>query len=208
MTHVAPVNKPVRATPVWLKKQPIRWFFQLRPTISGMIRRERMWNTHNPFTYVRTAAREGAMHDSRTVANRFLRLAAQDGKTLTPMQVLKLVYIAHGWMLGLYGRPLIRDDVQAWKYGPVIPTLYNAMRDYRSAPVTQPLRAPKEALDANEENIVEQVYEIYGKKTGLALSRLTHAAGTPWDLTYEDGTFGIVIPTDIIQDHYRRLAAK
>lgn len=35
------------------------------------------------------------MHDSRIIANRFLELAERNGDTLTPMQVLKLVYIAH-----------------------------------------------------------------------------------------------------------------
>ena len=149
------------------------------------------------------------MHDSRTVANRFLDLAAKAQDYLTPMQVLKLVYIAHGWMLGLYGRPLIRDDVQAWQYGPVIPTLYNEMREYRSAPVTRQLRSPShDALSATEDDLVCQVYKIYGKKSGPALSRLTHAEGTPWALTYRPGTFGLVIPTDIIEDHYQQLAAK
>lgn len=43
-------------------------------------------------------------------------------------------------MLGLYGVPLIRDDVQAWKYGPVIPQVYHAgaVKDYRGRPVYGP----------------------------------------------------------------------
>jgi uncharacterized phage-associated protein len=149
------------------------------------------------------------MHDSRTVANRFLALARAAGDTLTPMQILKLVYIAHGWMLGLYGRSLIRDQVQAWQYGPVIPGLYSAMRDYRGSPVTADLRAPaNDALDEYEDDIVRQVFDVYGAKSGPALSRLTHATGTPWELTYVPGEFGVTIPTDIIEDHYQRLAAK
>lgn len=151
------------------------------------------------------------MHDSRTIANHFLALARGKvgGDTLTPMQVLKLVYIAHGWMLGLYGRSLIKDEVQAWQYGPVIPRLYNAMRDYGGGVITRDLDAPSnDHLDSREEDIVSQVYEIYGGKTGPALSRLTHASGTPWDLTYRPGSFGLVIPTDIIEDHYQQLATK
>ncbi|WP_200905587.1 type II toxin-antitoxin system antitoxin SocA domain-containing protein [Methylobacterium sp. ARG-1] len=123
------------------------------------------------------------------------------------MQILKLVYIAHGWRLGLYGKPLIKDEVQAWQYGPVIPRLYNAMRHFRSSPVVGPLSAPSsDTLNKNEKSIVEQVYNIYGDMSGPALSRLTHAPGTPWDMTYEDGEFGVEIPNDIIEDHYERLA--
>lgn len=149
------------------------------------------------------------MIDSKIVANNFLQLARNNNDSLTPMQVLKLVYIAHGWMLGLYGRPLIRDEVQAWQYGPVIPNLYNALRDYRGQSVTKDIPyVGSEGMDPQQENIVKQIYDIYGQKTGAALSRLTHAQGTPWDLTYEPGVFGCTIPTDIIEDHYSRLAEK
>lgn len=150
------------------------------------------------------------MRNSQTVANRFLALAEERGDALTPMQLLKLVYIAHGWMLGLYGRPLINDDVEAWQYGPVIPQLYSQLRQYRGAPVTSRLNEPSGStqLDEQEDDIVRQVYDAYGDRTGMALSRLTHAKGTPWDLTYKPGEFGDVIPTDLIEDHYRNLAER
>ncbi|MEW6598277.1 MAG: type II toxin-antitoxin system antitoxin SocA domain-containing protein [Pseudomonadota bacterium] len=148
------------------------------------------------------------MHDSRTVANQFLELARNRGVSLTPMQVLKLVYIAHGWMLGLYGRPLIRDEVQAWQYGPVIPRLYNDLRKYRGNSVTELLpKSPDDALDGDELDIVQQVDCKYGHMSGPALSRLTHTAGSPWALAYAPGVFSTLIPQDLIQDHYQRLAA-
>lgn len=147
------------------------------------------------------------MADTLNVANRFLALAGERRDTLTPMQLLKLVYIAHGWMLGLYGVPLIRDEVQAWQYGPVIPKLYNAVRRYRSQPVEQAISSnANDPLSPQEESVIKQVYDIYGNMSGPALSRLTHAVGTPWALTYRDGEHGILIPQDIIEDHYQRLA--
>lgn len=147
-------------------------------------------------------------YDSKHIANRLIQLAYDRGETLTPMQLIKLVYIAHGWMLGLYHRPLIGDDVQAWQYGPVIPRLYNALRNYRSNPVTAQVGAANTPIDGEAESILRQVYERYGRMSGPALSRLTHAAGTPWAYTYTPGTFGLVIPTDIIEDHYAQLEAR
>lgn len=147
------------------------------------------------------------MHDSRTIANQFLSLARARGLTLTPMQLLKLVYIAHGWSLGLYGRALIADEVQAWQYGPVIPRLYNATKDWRGQPVDEilPARAD-DNLSASDTNLIQQVFDLYGSKSGPALSRLTHASGTPWATTYDTRFFGIAIPNDIIRDHYQQLA--
>ncbi|MCL2716261.1 MAG: DUF4065 domain-containing protein [Alphaproteobacteria bacterium] len=147
------------------------------------------------------------MHDSISVADMFLELAKPGKGTLTPIQLLKLVYIAHGWMLGLYGRPLIRDEIQAWQYGPAIPHLYNAIRSFKSNPVQGPLSAiGGDELDAEENGIVTQVYEIYGQMSGPALSRITHQPGSPWAEIYVPGEFGSVIPNDIILDHYSQLA--
>jgi hypothetical protein len=39
------------------------------------------------------------------------------------MQVQKLVYIAHGWMLGLASEPLVDREPEAWERGPVFPSL-------------------------------------------------------------------------------------
>ena len=41
----------------------------------------------------------------------------------TVMHILKLTYLAHGWMLGFHKRPLIKEPIEALIYGPVIPIL-------------------------------------------------------------------------------------
>ena len=150
------------------------------------------------------------MADARLVANEFLKLAEADGRGLTPMQVLKLVYIAHGWNLGLHGRDLIDQPVEAWQYGPVIRDLYNSMKGFGGGPVQGPLApgfgARAEDLTPTESDLVRQVYGLYGHMNGVALSRITHADNTPWQQTYRPGIHGCVIPRDMIADHYQRLS--
>ena len=147
------------------------------------------------------------MADARVVANRFLDLAREQGKQLTSMQLLKLVYIAHGWTLGLTGRPLIAQPVEAWQYGPVVRDVYNGVRNFGRSPVQAPIRAPLgEALDAAEDNMVCQVFNLYGAMSGIALSNITHMPETPWAQTYRHGSFGTVIPNDLIAAHYQRLS--
>lgn len=147
------------------------------------------------------------MNDSISIANRFIQLAREDGKTLTIMQILKLVYIAHGWHLGLCHEPLISDEVQAWQYGPVVPKLYQALRHYRTRPVEREIPARKSGvLNPSAEDIIRQVYKLYGRLPGPALSRITHVSGSPWTQVYEPGSFGTVIPDDLIEDYYAGLA--
>lgn len=147
------------------------------------------------------------MADARVVANRFLQLAGEQGKQLTPMQLLKLVYIAHGWLLGLSGRPLFAQPVEAWQYGPVVRDVYNGVRIYGRAPVTAPIWAPQnEALDPVEDDMVRQVFNLYGHMDGISLSNITHMAETPWAQTYRHGSFGTTISDDLIAAHYKRLS--
>jgi uncharacterized phage-associated protein len=143
------------------------------------------------------------------VAEYFLYLADAEKRTLTPMQVLKLVYIAHGWQLGFYGRPLVNESVEAWQYGPVIPSLYHRYKCYGSNPIEEcPAEKPNGFTPQEEGNTIEQVWKGYGQRSGISLSSLTHEPGTPWDITVKQSGLGAVISNDLIEDYYRRLGAQ
>ena len=143
-------------------------------------------------------------HDARVVANTLIERAVDDARPFTPLQTIKLVYFCHGWMLGLYDRPLIAQNVQAWAYGPVIAEVYHALKHYRGDPVYTPIKGREEegAFDEFEDDLISQVYKKYGDLDGIELSRLTHAMGTPWDQVWSQKGRNCIIPNDLIQKHY------
>jgi uncharacterized phage-associated protein len=146
---------------------------------------------------------------AHTVANRFLQLAQDRGASLTPLQLMKLVYIAHGWMLGMHQRPLITDNIEAWKLGPVIPRLYRSVKGFGSGAVQGPLKewfSREEPLDAIEDDVVQQTFDVYGGLSGVRLSALTHKPGTPWAKTWAPDSWAAQIPNDLISEHYKQLA--
>lgn len=157
------------------------------------------------------------------IANEFIVLARASGKTLTPLKLQKLVYFAHGWYLALTGNALISDRVQAWQYGPVIPSIYHEFKDVGNGPINDlsselvnigGLRfASKATLDnfpVNEErqhakDIVAKVFEIYGGYSAAKLSNATHQTGTPWQQVYKDGERKITIPNELIRAYFKEL---
>lgn len=147
-----------------------------------------------------------------TAASREPRLAAEQILWLrretetTPMHVLKLVYISHGWMLGLYGRSLINEPAEAWRYGPVVPSVYRRYKSFRGDPITAEPVDRSDAFDDEQRDVVKQVHEVYGDFTALQLSALTHKPGTPWDITYREYGVGVIIRNELIRDYYERLA--
>jgi uncharacterized phage-associated protein len=158
-------------------------------------------------------------YDARAVANHFLDLAERDGVPLTPMQILKLVYIAHGWTLAITGRPLVEDEIEAWRFGPVIPSVYNAFRRFGSGQIKEKavdLNIDKlrfEEIEAGfsqeEKEILDRVWKTYGRLTAYQLSGLTHRENTPWTKvwTQKGGSqHSDSIPNDLIQEHFIDLA--
>jgi uncharacterized phage-associated protein len=136
------------------------------------------------------------------VANAFLALARRDGRRLTNMQLQKLVYIAHGWSLALLGRPLFYNGVNAWQWGPVIPSLYEALKKYGAGVVTEPIPTDEEVDPSSQEMaIIREVWKAYGHLSAMQLSGITHQAGTPWYETWNKERYNL-IPNALIARHY------
>ncbi|HDY7818068.1 Panacea domain-containing protein [Vibrio vulnificus] len=146
------------------------------------------------------------MYSPTTIAALFTNIANEQGKKLTHMQLQKLTYIAHGFKLATTAGQtgLIVDNVNAWKFGPVIPSLYHALKGYGNRDV--PPLYVSENVEPSDQGIVRAVYNTYGELDGVALSDLTHRHGTPWDQIW-NGCNGrnqnsAVIPDQLISHYY------
>lgn len=143
-----------------------------------------------------------------TIANAFiLRAMAYSTHDMTPMKLLKLVYIAHGWSLGINNQPLFVEKVEAWKYGPVIRDLYHHIKQYGNQPISKPLNVPvEEDIAQADKDLINRVWDVYGELDGLQLSSITHRDGSPWSKTWDArGLHGLTIEPDDIRAHYRDL---
>ena len=134
------------------------------------------------------------MHDSRHIANYYIDRGVAEGKPLTHLQVQKLVYFAHSWMLAIFDEPMLDDDVEVWRYGPVLPAVYYCLSHNRSNPITVPITVhpsdDREFTD-KQQAILNEVYEKYAPKSGMELSAITHMKGTPWQKAKSKGRWYI-----------------
>ena len=138
------------------------------------------------------------------VANEILRQAHENGiNDITPMKLQKLVYFAHGWYLAATGEPLLNEQVEAWRYGPVIRSLYDVAKQYGNKPISASLFTPfgMPELNAVEQKALEPflswIWEQYGIYSGVQLSNMTHQPGTPWKRVIEESDKPLPLNTDI-----------
>ena len=142
------------------------------------------------------------------VANAFIAIAKKEGRTLTNLQLQKLVYIAFGYFAGLMNDRLFPETIEAWNYGPVIPDLYHELKQYGVGAVTDALPSRNTINGGGAEiTIIDAVWESYGMYSPLELSSLTHKEGTPWKVT-RDKTKNrrhAEISFGLIREHYQKL---
>ena len=125
-----------------------------------------------------------------------------------PMQVLKLVYLSHGWVLGIHNEPLIGEPVEAWTYGPVVPSVYFTYKRFGRNPITDDTQDVSFGFSDEQLDIIRAVLDIYKDTPGATLSAITHKKGSPWDITYHKYGTGSIIPNDLIKNYYRSLIEK
>ena len=153
-------------------------------------------------------------HNPCTIANEFIGRARKDGRTLDALQLNKLVYFSHAWMLGMHHRPLLDQPIKAWKFGPIIPNLFRATQtgiytlgdeiDLPSLQISETLP------DRQQMDVINQVYELYGEFKGAQLSSMAHTDGTPWHRIWqshgarewEEERRNATIPDPMLEDYY------
>ena len=130
----------------------------------------------------------------------------------TPMKLIKMAYIAHGWFMASFSNdvkgilPLIREDVQAWRYGPVFPSIFHAVKQYSYFKIDDLLFGVQtgEDFSRREKALIDGVASAYGDLNASTLSDMTHEKGTPWYMMYERNILFKRIPNELIYDYYKR----
>ncbi|SQG64108.1 uncharacterized phage-associated protein [Corynebacterium renale] len=101
---------------------------------------------------------------------------------LDKIKLYKLCYFAHGWHVAWTGKPLFREELQAWVYGPVSPLLRK-----KTEPIAEPGPRPiishvpggdSRALTSYEKAVIESIVTFYATDASFDLSDL-NPSNTP-----------------------------
>lgn len=152
-------------------------------------------------------------YNALAVANYFLDLARKEGCGLSPMKLQKLIYFAHGWQLAIYeGKPLVNEQLQAWDYGPVVSSVYHEFKKFGGQSIEglgtdfdfglDEMVTPRIPMDdAQTIALLNKVWSVYGKYSGVQLSNLTHEENSAWTKAREanPGLRAVGISNDLIK---------
>lgn len=133
-------------------------------------------------------------HDCRAVANALLDEADRLQIPLTHMAVHKLMYYANGWLLADRDEPLVTQEFEAWKDGPVQRLVYDCLKAAGASPVRaratrfdlvlRTTTIVRDNLSNIEMKFLKDIILGYGTLHAFELSKMTHVKNSPWDLIW------------------------
>lgn len=160
------------------------------------------------------------MNDGRAIANLVLDLAEEDGRQITNLALQKILFFAHGWSLAKLGLPLIKQDFEAWQYGPVLAHVYREFKNYDRAPIVGRARrldpvtgqyvVAQAEVSPEMLNLLRKVMQFYGSLRAGTLVELSHAADGPWAAVWNHvGQInpGMKIDGSDVEAYFKRLTA-
>ena len=141
--------------------------------------------------------------DAIAIANYFVDKSLSDNSESYPLTLRRIVgyvYIAHGFALAILDKNIIDDrfdKVEAWDYGPVIPSVYYSFHHNGNNVITNPSPivesenrdgtltfGESKVKDKKTKKILDFVWKRYSKMpTGNLIDNL-RKDGTPWAFCY------------------------
>ena len=146
------------------------------------------------------------------IANFFIKKSKEEDVPITPLKLIKLVYMGYGWVAAVLGEELFEEPIEAWKHGPVISSIYHEFKHFGKQPIDEygiiydweadTITRPFVTADQKDIFfILTYVWDIYKRYNAWGLTKLTHKEDSPWSAFYEKGKRR-EIPFENIRKHF------
>lgn len=133
----------------------------------------------------------------------------------THLKLEKLVYLCYAEYLCETGKKLFKDEIYAFKYGPIVDSVYQTYKGYEELPQDEEkdinsnktLEMPAKsrllfAKDGIEKTYsIERTLEKYKNSTVADLIKLTHKDKTPWTETFTGKIYEPILDETILEYH-------
>lgn len=145
--------------------------------------------------------------DASLVSNNILERSFRDKIPVSPMKLQKIMYFVASEYAKETGEQLFTENFEAWKYGPVLRSIYREFKPFGGFPITafatqdalgNTYRAA-EALDPELRVAIDTVWTSARDQSAIDLYRLTHTAGSAWSQAWEKGQ-QYITPNLVTQD--------
>lgn len=134
------------------------------------------------------------------VASYFIQKSSEMSENdLTNLKLQKILFYSQAENLKETGYPLFSENIEAWKYGPVVPQIYDWLKGCGAYPITAfDVETDASAVDEKMCGLLNRIWNTYSKFSAGYLVDRTHEKGSPWQLNFSEERHN-QIPNDQIK---------
>ena len=128
------------------------------------------------------------MYKAMDVAKYVIDFCTRRGTPVSNLQLQKILYYIQINFYRRFEEFAFFDDIQAWRYGPVVADVYERYSRNGSADICEYYDDAEDIFEYEEDvQLAEMVIRACLRKSPWDLVALTHRKGGPWDKTYRNG---------------------
>ncbi len=131
------------------------------------------------------------MRKAESVANYIIAYGMEIGHPVSNLQLQKILYYVQVHFLKTTGIPFFKDEIEAWQFGPVIPSVYYRYAVFGPAPITI-FEDPAIDLNRRERSDLNGIIREKSVLSSWDMVRDTHQEGKPWQKYYEPDARNII----------------
>lgn len=140
------------------------------------------------------------MNSAINIAKYVINKCNELSNPISNLQLQKILYYIQGNYYAKFNEKLFREDIEAWKYGPVIPEVYYEFNKYSSGNIRDEFEVDYLEIDSERLDYIDNIIQSNCKLTAWQLVEKSHKED-PWRLHY-DRSFNKVIPSKIIKEFF------
>lgn len=128
---------------------------------------------------------------------------------ITHLKLQKLLYYAQGISLGMFQKPIFKENIEAWQHGPVVREVYSIYNTFGRKNIDIKMDSEKEEIikkiEDNKEatEVLNLAYDNFAIYTAWQLRQMTHEDNTPWDITQKTKGLGSIIDQSLIRQYFK-----
>lgn len=131
------------------------------------------------------------MYSAYDVAHYIIQKFNEMNKAISNLKLQKVLYFIQAEFLVDINKPCFFEEIEAWDFGPVVPTVYRKYKIYGSANIPFNSYEKKIFFLENDRKRIDEMIEQCSNFSASALVEITHRQ-SPWIESYKKGRNSVI----------------
>lgn len=132
------------------------------------------------------------MYSAIDIAKYIIWYCKRKGYFISNLKLQKILYFVQAAFLVSEGKPCFEEAIEAWDFGPVVPSVYHEFKIFGSADIPSAVCVGAErAVLRSDRPVIDEMIDDCGTYSASALVEITHNQA-PWKNAYQKGRNNII----------------